>query len=147
MGLICPLKNKTEFRDILFENTRDYDGKLKEVIKFAPQIYDLLCKLLEDGKFLSPESRQKICAAVAYFILPMDIIPEEITGAYGYIDDMYICLYVLKDLEVEYEFEALADHWNRNIEELKILLVEDYATLEKELGDKRYRILEYAGLK
>ena len=39
--------------------------------------------------------RLEISAAIAYYVAPDDIIPEEIYGPYGYIDDIFISVYVL----------------------------------------------------
>lgn len=140
------LKNKTEFREILLENTKDYKGKYEKEIKFAPKIYKLLCRLLE-SKNLSKEYRNKISSTIAYFILPKDIFPEDVFGPKGYVDDIYLCLYLLNQIKEEYEIEELLEYWDESPKKLKTLLKDDYKRLDKDFGYILNDILEYIGLK
>ncbi len=39
-----------------------------------------------------------LVTAIAYFISPIDILPEAILGPIGYLDDLGIAAYVLNDL-------------------------------------------------
>ena len=67
------------------------------VLEDLKEAYKLIYKLL-----IFPESdwKTKIYAstAMAYLINPYDVIPEAEKGSEGYIDDIYLCLLVLKDL-------------------------------------------------
>ncbi len=139
------LTNKTEFFDILKDNIEDYGGKYSEIIIHGPKIYKLLCNLLE-SKNISSNDRNKICSAIAYFILPKDVFPEEVFGAKGYIDDIYLCLYILREIEKEYELEELFPYWEGDIDLLKKLLKEDYEKIDKDLNYILKEILEYIGL-
>ncbi|MFH1824601.1 MAG: DUF1232 domain-containing protein [Candidatus Firestonebacteria bacterium] len=140
------LKNKTEFYEILIENTRNYEGKFKEIVIHSPKIYNLLCELIESNR-LSKKYRNYVCSAIAYFILPKDIFPENIFGAKGYIDDIYLSLYVLKEIEKEYEIEEILDHWKYDLDLLKKLLERDFKLIDEEFGYILTEILEYVGIK
>lgn len=139
------LKNKTEFLHILIDNTKNYQGKYEQIIVNAPAIYKLLCNLL-DSKNLYKEDRHKISSTIAYFILPKDIFPEEIYGVEGYIDDIYLCLYILNELKKEYGIKELLGYWEESPDLLRKLLGDDYQELDKELNYILKDMLEYVGI-
>lgn len=140
------LKNKTDFFDILVENTKDYEGKYEEIIKLAPNIYNTICRLL-DSKNLSREFRIRLCATIAYFILPYDMYPEAVFGAKGYIDDIFLCLIVLREIEKEYEVEEILEYWDEEPELLHKLLHDDYENLKKDMDKIISKAHKYLGLK
>ncbi len=140
------LKNKTQFKDILEENTINYKGKHENTIKQCPKIYELLCKLL-DSETIESKDKSQISSAIAYFILPKDIFPEELFGAKGYIDDIYLSLYILKKIEQKYEIEELLENWNYDCKLLINLLNKEYQMLNKEYNYILKDMLEYIGLK
>ena len=74
----------------------------------------------------------------------MDVIPEQEYGPYGYIDDIYICVYVIKDLISKHGYDKINEFW-KEIEELSEVVEE---TLEKcaILLDDTDEILRYIGL-
>ena len=139
------LKNKTNFLDILQENVNNYSGKYHEILIYAPNIYSLLCELLNSKK-ITGEQRNLICAAIAYFVLPKDIFPEKIFGVKGYIDDIYLCLYVLNQIKDKHGIEELIEYWDMDINILEKLLVEDYNKLNKEFNYILKDILQYIGI-
>lgn len=143
--ILKTLKNKTEFYDILLENTRDYSGKYKNILIHAPNIYATLCKLL-DSKNISESYRNILSSAIAYFILPKDIFPEDIFGTRGYIDDVYLCLFILRKIEKEYEIEEILECWDGGVKTLKKLLNESYVELDKDFHYILKDILSYIGL-
>jgi uncharacterized membrane protein YkvA (DUF1232 family) len=139
------LKNKTEFCDILEENIKGYSGEFKEIIIYAPKIYKLMCALL-DSPNINKSSRNRISSAIAYFILPKDIFPEEIFGTKGYIDDMYLCLHELRKINDEYEFEELLQYWDDEPRILKNLLSKEYEKIDEKLNYILNDMLKYIGL-
>ncbi len=50
---------------------------------FAPDLLHLLCKLTIDED-VPVKERAKLAAAIAYFISPIDLVPEAIVGIIGY---------------------------------------------------------------
>ena len=139
------LINKTEFVDILKENTEDYTGDFAEIIVHSPKIYALLCKLLESEN-ITKKYRTKISASIAYFILPRDIFPESIFGPKGYIDDILLCLHTLRELESEYEFETLLGYWDWDVKLLRNLIGKYYDKLASEFSEYLGDMLRYTGL-
>jgi uncharacterized membrane protein YkvA (DUF1232 family) len=61
-------------------------------LNYGPDLFKLLIETLNDKKMKS-ELRLRVSAALAYYVSPFDIIHETIYGLYGYINDIFICLY------------------------------------------------------
>jgi len=55
--------------------------------------------------------KAKLAAAIAYFISPIDLMPEILLGPLGFIDDIAIIAYVLNSLINEVPEEVLNRHW------------------------------------
>jgi uncharacterized membrane protein YkvA (DUF1232 family) len=81
------------FDVLLQEDIQAYEGRHDDLIYQAPALYRLLTRLLDDP-MLPGRLRPLVLAAVAYFILPADIIPEDLQGPYGYVDDIFLGAFV-----------------------------------------------------
>lgn len=55
--------------------------------------------------------RGRVCRVVAYFVLPFDILPEEVHGGEGFVDDVYFALSILDRLREELPDHVLEDAW------------------------------------
>jgi uncharacterized membrane protein YkvA (DUF1232 family) len=134
------------YYDFLKEEMKRYKGGFENFILYVPDFFKLLCDLL--GEDIDIEDRRKINSALAYFVVPTDVIPEEIYGPMGYVDDIYLCARVLKDLQEKYGAEFLKKFWNcdEDFEEvLKVTYEKSLEILEKKgVVDE---ILKYSGLK
>ena len=84
-----------DFYDILVENLESFNGEYASFIDYGPQLFKLLSDLL-GYEGLKSQLKLKISAAIAYYVVPMDVIPETVYGAYGYIDDIFITTYVIR---------------------------------------------------
>jgi len=83
-----------------------------EISAQVPAFYRMLTRLLDDPR-LPKKLRLLVLAAVAYFILPVDIIPEELEGPYGYMDDIWLCAFVANRVQKEIGTdEILVSHWD-----------------------------------
>jgi uncharacterized membrane protein YkvA (DUF1232 family) len=132
------------FDQLLEEDIADYEGRHDELIYQAPAFYRLLTRLLDDAR-LPKKLRPLVLAAIAYFILPVDIIPEELEGPYGYVDDIWLCAFVAERVKREVGGEEiLVENWDG--EAPVVELVEELLAEEDLLdGDKRAQVLEYIG--
>ena len=83
-----------DFHDTLIENLETYTGEYESFIDYGPSLFKLLCDLLNSD--VDSSLRLPICGAIAYYVTPEDVIPENIYGPYGYIDDIYLSSHVLK---------------------------------------------------
>lgn len=81
-----------------------------EYILFAPDLFHLLCKLVVDPD-VSPKEKAKIAFAIAYFISPIDLMPEALLGPLGYADDVVLATYVLNSVIQNTPDEVIVRHW------------------------------------
>jgi len=132
------------FDQLLEEDIAVYEGRHDDLIYQAPALYRLLVQLLDDP-LLPARLRSLVMAGIAYFILPADVIPEEIHGPYGYVDDIFLCALVADQVQREVDSEEiLVENWDG--EAPIIPLVQDILAQEAELiGNERERILRYIG--
>jgi uncharacterized membrane protein YkvA (DUF1232 family) len=133
-----------DFYALLKEKISDYEGRHDDLIYLAPDFYSLLTKLLDDPR-LPDNVRPLVSCAIAYFILPADIISEDIYGPYGYIDDIFLSALVADVVRKAVHSNAiLVDNWEGEAE--IIPLVDEILLKEGDLiGDQRMRILKYTG--
>jgi uncharacterized membrane protein YkvA (DUF1232 family) len=132
------------FDELLEEDIADYEGRHDELIYQAPAFYRLLTRLLDDAR-LPKRLRPLVLAAIAYFILPVDIIPEELEGPYGYVDDIWLCAYVAERVRREVGgVEILVENWDG--EAPVVGLVEEVLAEEGLVGgEKSEQVLAYIG--
>ena len=133
------------YYDFLKHELDNFQGDFDKFILYIPDFFKLLCNLLDED--MEKEDRRIINSALAYFVVPNDVIPEEIYGPMGYVDDIFVCAKVLKKLQEKYGLQMLARLWDCD-EELDDIL--DYS-YEKSLEilkkqDAVKHVLEYAGI-
>ncbi len=129
---------------LLEEDVSGYNGEFSELIHEAPALYRLMTKLLDDPAL--PESLSPlVIAAIAYFIAPADIIPEEELGPKGYVDDIYFCAFVADQvMKAAGTEDILIRNWDGKSP--VVPLVKEILSREKELiDDKKELIMDYIG--
>lgn len=136
-----------EFKNYINRLKEDLDSykNMNEFIDYRQEMYNLLTDIL-DGENAERESRLKICAAIAYFVTPFDIIPRQVYGPHGFIDDIYVFSYVINDLSEYLGWKPLEEAWRGN-EELKTVLDKCQLKSKEILGTKADEILIHIGLK
>jgi uncharacterized membrane protein YkvA (DUF1232 family) len=81
-----------------------------EILLLAPDLAHLLAKLALDSEVPLSE-KARLAGALAYFISPVDIIPELVVGIPGYFDDIALAAYVLNGM-INAGYGSLAEkHW------------------------------------
>ena len=125
-----------EYYDFLKEELENFDGDFDKFILYIPEFFKLLCSLL-DEESIDVEDRRKINSALAYFVVPNDVIPENIYGPMGYVDDIFACCVVLKQLKKKYGLNILRKHWDND---------EDFETVLKTCYDQSIKLLEEQSL-
>jgi len=115
-------------------------GKLTEdavrALLLVPDVFILLVRLALD-KEVPGSARAMIGGALAYFILPIDLLPEAFLGAAGYLDDLVLATAVLAqafggDLE-----PYARKHWSGS-EDLRVVLQDVTLAGQNLLGHKTY---------
>jgi len=132
------------FDAMLEKDISGYEGEFSQLIRQAPALYRMMTRLLDDCA-LPKEMSPLVIAAIAYFILPEDIIPEEKYGPAGYVDDIYLCAFVANEvMRKSSSPDILARNWDGQVP--VVALVREILDREKELiGDKKDRIMQYIG--
>jgi|GEM_PF-2587274 len=108
------------------EDTRDAYQKLRDRVReweqkdgrtnrqwleyaiITPDLFHLLLKLSRD-KDVPVMSKAIIGAGIAYFVMPMDIIPDILPG--GWIDDMAVAIIVLSYLIKDVDHAIIRRNW------------------------------------
>jgi len=83
--------------------------KLADVLCYAPDLLHLLCKLTADPR-IPVQHKAKLAVVVAYFVAPVDAIPEAFVGPSGYADDVALAAHALSGL-LGTRREILEEHW------------------------------------
>ncbi len=132
------------FDDLLEKDISNYKGEFKELIRQAPALYRLMTKLLDD-RALPSQMSPLVIAAIAYFILPEDVIPEDKFGPLGYVDDIYLCAFVANEvMQAAGTQEILTRNWDGNTS--VVALIKEILGREQELiGGKKDSIMQYIG--
>jgi uncharacterized membrane protein YkvA (DUF1232 family) len=55
--------------------------------------------------------KAKLAGAIAYFVSPVDLIPEALTGPLGYTDDVAVAAFVLNGIINNSDEEIVREHW------------------------------------
>lgn len=132
-----------DFYDTLLENLETYIGEYESFIDYGPVLFKLLCDLLNSE--VDDTLRLPICGAIAYYVTPEDIIPEQIYGPYGYIDDIYLSSYVLKMVASRHGYDFIQA--SSSVDNIEDVINECEAkSLEILKDDEIERIISYIGL-
>jgi uncharacterized membrane protein YkvA (DUF1232 family) len=85
-------------------------NKWQEYLLAAPDLFHLLCKLSID-KDVAVKDKAKLAGAIAYFVSPIDLVPEAIVGPVGYVDDISLAAYVINKIINNTDPEIVRKHW------------------------------------
>ncbi len=88
----------------------DTENKWSDYVLAAPDLFHLLCKLSVD-KDVPSKKKIKLIAGIAYFISPIDLLPEAFLGPIGYLDDIAVSAYILNDLVNDVDPQIVRKHW------------------------------------
>lgn len=89
-------------------------------ILLAPDLFVLLARLLLD-KRVGVQAKAVAGIAVAYFITPLDFIPEALVGGVGLLDDVILAVYALRRILVDVDEKIVREHWNGKDDLLSVI--------------------------
>ena len=95
------------------------NNKWVEYLLLTPDLFHLLCKLVIDSE-VSTIDKAKLGGAIAYFVSPIDLIPEALVGPVGYVDDIALTVYVLNNI-IKNNPEVVQRNWVGDGDILKIV--------------------------
>lgn len=107
------------------------------IVLFAPDLFHLLLKLSLDPR-IPRAQKLKLGAAIAYFVSPVDLVPEALLGPAGYVDDIALAAYVLNGLVNAGHGEIAREHWAGS-EDLLDVLQRVLAVADRMLGSGMWR--------
>ncbi len=85
-------------------------NKWAEYLLLVPDFFYMLIKLATDEAVPSHE-KAKLILAIAYFISPIDLLPEAFLGPIGYLDDLALSAYVLNGIINKVSPEIVQKYW------------------------------------
>jgi uncharacterized membrane protein YkvA (DUF1232 family) len=102
--------------------------KWSKWLLLAPDLFHLLVRLMADPDVPMKE-KTKVVIVIAYFISPIDFLPEVILGPTGFLDDVVLSAYALNGIVNNVDIRIVQKHWagDGNILEIiqKILSLAD----------------------
>ena len=101
-------------------------------ILIAPDLFHLLTRLSIDPE-VPVQHKAKVVAALAYFIMPFDLLPELLVGPIGFVDDIALASYVINGIVNNVDPEIVRRHWAGK-SDILILVKEVLATADKMIG-------------
>lgn len=127
-------------RERVIHSVEGRGGRLTEgtvrTLLLVPDVFILLVRLALD-KEVPTQARMLIGGALAYFVLPLDLLPEALVGVGGYVDDLVLATAVLTQA-FGGELEPYArKHWSGS-EDLRVVICDITYAAENLLGAKLY---------
>lgn len=107
-----------------------------ELLLLVPDVFILLLRLTLDPQ-VPASTRSLLGGALLYFVLPLDLFPEGLVGAGGFVDDLVIAAAVLAHAMSDELEPALERHWS-GPRELRIVLRDVSIAASALLGDSLY---------
>lgn len=96
------------------------DHPWSKYILWAPDLFYLVWKLASDPRVPKSE-RIKLFAVIAYFVSPLDLIPEGLLGPVGYLDDIVLVALVLNGLINKSDEELVREFWPGDEDVLQVI--------------------------
>ena len=139
MGQDFYQKLRSDIRNRLGDKTGQ-STKWSEYVLLAPDLFHLLTKMALDKEIPASE-KAKIAGALAYFVSPIDLLPEAVIGPLGYLDDVALAAYVINSVLKTTDPELVKRHWagEQDILELVQQIVEAGSDM---LGNKIWEKLK-----
>ncbi|MDX1632285.1 MAG: DUF1232 domain-containing protein [Thermoanaerobaculia bacterium] len=103
-----------------------------EALLLVPDVFVLLLRLLLDRETPS-ETRALIGGALAYFVLPADLLPEAFVGVGGFLDDLVLSSVVLSSV-LSPELEERARRYWSGSQEVRRTLTDVVQSADALLG-------------
>lgn len=86
----------------------------------GPDLFLLLVRLSRDHR-VSTASKARLAGAVAYFVNPLDLIPELVLGPAGLVDDVALAAFVLREVLESTDPGIVREHWEGDADILDLI--------------------------
>jgi len=149
----CPTNDfecfNMDFHDILVSKMNNDNGMYKEITKYSPIFFDLLCNILNDT-LTDWHTKILISSALGYFVLDDDIVPDHDED--GYVDDLFIVCYVLKEIKNNISSTLVENNWYYDGDILQLIdeiynqsyniVKDDVCAILQKVGLHKFKTLE-----
>ena len=98
-------------------------GRLRkwlEWIMVAPDLFHLLLRLSADPEVAGAD-KIKLTLVIAYFITPLDLLPELFMGPSGFLEDVFLAVYALNAMISHTDISIIRKHWAGKEDVLEII--------------------------
>jgi uncharacterized membrane protein YkvA (DUF1232 family) len=134
-----------DYRQALAECVEGYEGEYERTVLRTPEIFDFYSRLYADER-LNGDARRLVSAVLAYFVAPRDVMPEELLGPYGLLDDCYLAAHVFRLLEDIVDQNLLSESWRGHVT-LARAMSEAHHDGRAAVGKERKAVLTMAGIR
>jgi uncharacterized membrane protein YkvA (DUF1232 family) len=111
---------RTKISDFLKEEDGTASAKYADYLLMAPDMFHLLIRLSIDPDVPQTE-KANLALAIAYFISPVDLLPEILVGPIGYLDDVAVATAALNGMINRTGDEIVKKHWAGDKDLLKVI--------------------------
>ncbi len=109
-------------------------GKTGEYLLLAPDVFVLLWRLVNDPR-VNSKSKVALGGGLAYFLFPLDMMPEAFFGPVGFIDDLIFAVLLLKKVLVDTDVSVVREHWSGR-DELLTMIEKVLSSAEQLVGSE-----------
>jgi uncharacterized membrane protein YkvA (DUF1232 family) len=110
-----------------------------KMLLVAPDLFHLLCRLALDKRVPASE-KAKLAGAIAYFVSPLDLVPDLLMGPLGFLDDVAVAAFALNSVINSGQGEIAKELWAGDGDVL-VLIQQIIATADDMLGAGVWRRL------
>ncbi len=116
-------KRKFQFYEKLREkysikrSSKDDPQNISDYLFLLPDVFVLICRLALE-KRLSVSNKLFMSAVAAYFMLPIDIIPDFVPFI-GFLDDFVLAIFAFDHLFKEVDNKIILDNWSGEVDMLE----------------------------
>ncbi len=99
------------------------EGRLRnslEWIMLAPDLFHLMLRLSADPRVAGAD-KIRLAAVIAYFITPLDLLPELFMGPSGFLEDVVLAVYALNAMISHTDISIIREHWAGKEDVLEII--------------------------
>lgn len=86
-------------------------GKAGEYLLLAPDVFILLWRLSRDPR-VNSQHKMLLGTGIAYYLLPLDMMPEALIGPIGLVDDLVLGVYILNTVLSDTDESIVLEHWS-----------------------------------
>lgn len=90
------------------------------ILAAGPELFLLVTRLVRDPR-VPLKQKAKLAAAAAYFLSPIELLPEVVLGPIGLIDDIAFVAYALHSVINEIDPAIVEEHWTGKEEALRTI--------------------------